>query len=540
MKHCLDHISRAWLPVVATLLMSATSNAENVDIQGWIDQQVSDGKVLAASAARLVDGEVAYSAGGATATDGDADITAHTQFQIGSITKTFTNLLLAEMVADGKLRYDSTIGDIVGDDVEFGNTEVAGITLKRLATHTSGLPRLPVNLVPSDPLDPYRGYDEKALLAGLAASRDKQPLGDHYGYSNFGVGLLGYLLGRVDGRGYRTALQERVLSPLELNETGFVADNATAGFRAGVVVPDWTLDSLDGAGALWSSASDMMRLACIQLGDIDNPLKHKLADDFAVLETGPQGFRMTRVWHVAESAAGTIYWHNGGTGGFWSFFGFRPASREAVVMLVSGDPDPTPLGLTWLNREPFPGTAVAVDEALFGQYELAPGVGIGVYAMENTLVGQVSGQTPLTLERVTDDWYAIGEVDASVHFVRDDDAVVALELVQNGVVQSANRIADIAESQAREEKEMARELLAGYVGEYRINATATFTIRLGDAGLEAQITGQPFFPIYAKGDDVFFYKVVDAELHFERDDADAVDVLVLHQGDVVQPAEKAD
>ncbi len=523
--------------LLATLSISAL-HAGEFDLQGWIDEQVASGAVLAVAAVHVRDDEVSHFAGGSRVPGDDTAPDAAAQFEIGSLTKAFTNLLLAEMVASDRVSYATTIAELLGDEVEFANGAVADITLLQLATHSSGLPRLPANLAPTDQLDPYKGYDEDALLEGLAMARAKQPLGNHYAYSNFGVGVLGYLLGRVHGDGYAAALEELVIGPLGLERTGFERDpHSVTPWRGGRAVKDWTLDALSGAGALRSTTADLARFARIQLARLDNPLKHDLAADREIVGQAG-GFDITRVWHVGQSADGRIFWHNGGTGGFWSFFGFQPATREAVAILVSGDPDPTGIGLRWLGFESARPPQAEIDESLFGQYDLNPNFGIGVYAVNGTLVGQASGQMPNGLHAVGNDWYAIDVVDASLHFIREDGAVVALELVQNGVVQRAAKTADMAAALARQEIELSRDALAAYVGDYALNPSVQFTIRLGDNGLEAMLTGQPFFPIFARGDDRFFYKVVDAELQFERDDEGKVDALVLHQGGIVQRAER--
>lgn len=522
-------------------IAAAEARGSDFDVQAWIDEQVASNSVLAATVAHLKDGRVRHYAAGTLTPGSDTLPDADTQFQIGSITKAFTNLLLAEMVEQGKVGYDTTIGDILDDEIAFANPAVAEITLLQLATHTSGLPRLPVNLTSTDPADPYKGYDDKLLLAGVASSRSRQPLGNHYTYSNFGVGLLGYLLGVVHGGGYEAALAERIVEPLGLERTGFeTADGSAAGFRNGRVVVDWTIESLAGAGALRSTANDLMRVALIMLGLDDSPLAHDLAADRAI-ESPATGFDVTRVWHVASSGAGKIYWHNGGTGGFWSFLGWRPDTAEAVAILVSGDPDPTPIGMQWLEAEPPDPDPVDIDETLFGQYELSPDFGVGVFEKGGMLFTQATGQTPFQLSPVGDDWYAIGLVDASIRFVRADGEVVAVELAQNGMLQRAEKTADAAEALARTEVAMPRDALTEYVGAYPARQPpVTFTIRLGDAGLEAQLTGQQFLPIYPKGEDVFFYKVVDAELHFERDDDGNVSALTLHQGPATIRAEKSD
>ena len=177
-----------------------------------------------------------------------------------------------------------------------------------------------------------------------------------------------------------------------------------------------------------------------------------------------------------------------------------------------------------------------IDGEIIGQYQLTPDFGIGVYQQNGALVSRASGQVAVLLHAIGDDWYAMGLADASLRFTRSDGEVTGLELVQNGLRQSASKVSDRAAVQERQAIELDATALEEFVGEYQINEAAAFTIRLSDEGLEAMLTGQPFFPIFAKGDDVFFYRVVDAELHFERDDGGAVDALVLHQGSIVQRA----
>jgi len=522
-------------------LVPAGSDAAAVenDMQEWIDSRIASGDNLAISAVVIDKGNTAFYFGGAVEPGGRRP-DATTQFQIGSITKAFTNLLLAEMVAAGKLGYDTTIGEILGEAFVPANPAVPAITVEQLATHTSGLPRLPANLVPEDPLDPYKGYDETALREALRSTRDRQPLGHHYAYSNFGVGLLGHLLGELDDSSYHRALIEYVVEPLGLEQTGFrESANVARGFRGGEVVPAWSMDdALAGAGALWGSASDFSKLAAVLLGADDWPLRHRLDDDLQVVETGSDGLSVTRVWHVAGDENLPVFWHNGGTGGFWSFFGFRPDHGRAVAILVAGEVDPTDRGLAWLGageREPSP---VPVDAAILGQYELSPQIGIGVYELDNALVAQVSGQAPLPLHGVSDDWYAFGLVDASVRFLRQDGQVVRLELAQDGRIQAAAKVSDTARTAERQAVELDVGSLEDYVGRYEINAGASFTIQTRDGGLEAKLTGQPFFPIFPLGEDRFFYRIVDAELQFERGDDGTVTALVLHQGSIVQRATK--
>jgi len=462
---------------------------------------------------------------------------AATSYQIGSITKAFTNLLLAEMVARGKVTFDTTIASVLGDDVEFANPRIGEISLLELSTHSSGLPRLPGNLGATSMEDPYAAFDEVKLLDALAVVRKDQPLTDRYAYSNFGAGVLGYILGRVHGGGYRAALREHVIGPMGLAATGFEPiGDVSAAYTGDEVVPAWTFDALAGAGALWSTADDLMLLGEFLLEQRDWPLVQDADVNRKIVVPDADSLALTRVWHVIESEDGPVYWHNGGTAGHRSFFGFRPATGEALVLLFSGRTDPTELALAWFDLRRPGDASEAVDATIFGQYEFAPGAGIGVFERDGVPVAQLSGQTASRLYPAGEDRYSLNTADASLRFIRSEEGVAAVELVQNGRIQRAARIADQAAALERQAIDLPRDALSEYTGRFQLAPGSEFTIRLVDDGLEAKLSGQPFFPIYPRGDDVFFYRVVDAELHFERGEAGSVEALVLHQGGIEQRA----
>ncbi|MBD8527146.1 serine hydrolase [Pseudomarimonas arenosa] len=532
--------ARAFTLSLGALLWMNQAAFAAADLESWINTQHAQGKIAAASVAEIDGRQVAFKAFGAIDGAKGAAPDRDTQFQIGSISKVFTNLLLAEAVADGKVRYESTIASLLPPTWKPSNTAVATITLESLATHHSGLPRLPANLSLANSADPYAGYGETELYQGVATARAKQPLGRFYTYSNFGVGLLGHLLGRAIGDGYHAAVEQSVLKPMGMQRTAFVGDaNAAMAFSGGTQVPAWGFeDALAGAGALWGSVSDLARLVQCYLGSHPHQLKHVLDADLHI--TGPaDAFEITRVWHVARAAGQPVFWHNGGTAGFHSFVGFRPDNGRGVAILISGDADPTNVGLAALGVAPIEPPSEAVDQSVFGQYQLNQQFGIGVFVEQGVLVAQATGQPAFGLHPVDKDWYAFGEVDAALHFLREAGAVIGLELVQNGVVQRAERSAELAVSQAKQEVAVERSVLESFVGAFDFAPGATLSVKLGAEGLMAQLTGQPAFPVFARGEDRFFYKIVDAELQFERDGAGKVVAVVLHQGGIVQRAARA-
>lgn len=508
------------------------------ELDAWLAARQADGSLAAASVARITGAQVRTSGFGRI----DERVPAgDTPFQIGSITKVYTNLLLAEAVAAGDLRYRDAIGGLLPEKLQPANPAVARITLEALATHRSGLPRLPPNLDLANTVDPYADYDEDKLLAGVAKARAGQPLGSFYTYSNFGVGLLGYLLGRQDGQGYRANLKQRVLAPLGLEETGFEpGEGAARAIQGGEAVRAWGFDdALAGAGALWGSTDDLARLVQAYLGHHEHQLAHALAEDLRVL--GAAGdFEITRVWHVARAQGQPVYWHNGGTAGFNSFVGFRPDREEGLALLVSGGADPTDIGLRALGVAPIEPGEAEVDESLFGQYELSPQFGIGIHAEHGKLLAQASGQPAFQLHPLGEDWYALGEVDVALHFVRRDGQVEALELAQDGQLQMARRSHAVALSQQRREIEVDKAAQAALVGDYVFAPGLQLVVSLADAQLMAQLTGQPAFPVYPRSADRYFYKVVDAELQFVRGQDGKVEAVILHQAGIEQRAARVD
>ncbi|MFJ9946621.1 serine hydrolase domain-containing protein [Kitasatospora sp. NPDC091207] len=191
-------------------------------------------------------------------------VRADTRFALGSVTKTFTGLLLAEMAARGEVRYDDPIDRYLPAHAVPGYPHERPITLLHLATHTSGLPRLPVGLLPAMAprwfTSPYATFGPAHLLRALPRTPVLGTPGAQVRYSNLGCGLLGLLLANAAGQRYDDLLEARVCGPLGLVDTscGPGREDA-AGYRRGRRVPSFRLPALPGAAALRSTADDMLR-----------------------------------------------------------------------------------------------------------------------------------------------------------------------------------------------------------------------------------------------------------------------------------------
>ncbi len=178
-------------------------------------------------------------------------------FEIGSISKVFTGLLLAQAVLEKKVRLETTLKELMGDGVKFADEQVAGITLKQLATHTSGLPRIPEDLLAGtgaggDVADPYAHYDRARLEASVTAVKLAHAPPSASSYSNLGVGLLGDLLARVYERSWEELVVERICQPLGMTDTSVTLNagqktRLAPAYAGGEEVKPWRFQALAGA-----------------------------------------------------------------------------------------------------------------------------------------------------------------------------------------------------------------------------------------------------------------------------------------------------
>lgn len=270
----------------------------------------------------------------------DTPVDARTRFEIASVTKVFTGLLLADLAVRSRVALDDSLGALMPDTLSLPAYQGQPILLRHLATHTSGLPRLPDNFHPGDPDDPYRDYGRQELYAYLDAASLPRAPGARYLYSNLGVGLLGHALGRREGRTYEELLRARVLDPLGLADT-YVADADSADGRLALaydgsqVVSPWIFDALAGAGALRSTASDLVAFLDDQLDPDGTPLPGAIRLSHDVHYRASGDLELGLGWHVDPTVGDGLVWHNGATAGFRSFLAFEPRAGVGVVILCN-------------------------------------------------------------------------------------------------------------------------------------------------------------------------------------------------------------
>ena len=335
----LAHLATAALPAQSdTLLVDAQNSsalpAAKRDILYRFMQQQPDG---AEAALALLEGDSTVYYGVRRVNDTLHSVeNADARFGIGSVSKVFTATLLAELVEDGAVALDDTVNYAY----DFPFADSIAFTYRELATHTSGLPRLPGNMPGMflGPANPYQGYGGDQLENYLREGLTLMPAGQG-GYSNLGFGLLGYTLGhRIDTVGYAAALQRRVLDPLGMPATSFGKDSLL-----GPVVPGRNADgslatywdfteAMGPAGAIVSTARDMAAFLRAQL---DSTLTSvALTREEHVTLSPQQGVGLG--WQIVHpTPAFTVHWHNGAVGGYRAFAAVDTDRKMGVVLLVN-------------------------------------------------------------------------------------------------------------------------------------------------------------------------------------------------------------
>lgn len=268
---------------------------------------------------------------------------AQTLFEIGSITKVFTAIALARLELDGQAKLTNTVRALLPAQVALA-AALEPVTLLHLATHTSGLPRLPGNLDHSaaNEANPYAKYRAEELYQFLAGVKPNNPPGRLADYSNVGFALLGHLLALKAGQPYEELVRSALLEPLGMTNTAIQLTDpqrvrlAPGHSPKGEPVPGWDFDVFESAGAFHSDASDLLTFIEANLADADTSAGRSLALARQLHKTGETG-GLPLGWQREVSLQGAleIYWHNGGTGGYASFIAFNRARRIGVVVLSS-------------------------------------------------------------------------------------------------------------------------------------------------------------------------------------------------------------
>lgn len=530
-------------------------------IKARVDQKQATGIVLAVREADGTHSIVSYGEPG----PGALPLGPRSVFEIGSITKVFTGILLADMAARGQLGLEDSAQSRAHAGVTIPSSGKLPIRLVDLATHMSGLPRMPDNFMPANPENPYADYSVDQMHQFLSTHTLGREVGSKHEYSNLGTGLLGHILAAVNGTNWETLAKTRILDPLGMTMTGVMLTPemqkhlARGHNQEGKVVSNWDIPTFAGAGTLRSNAEDMLRFLDANLQDGTTPMQVAMRTSHKPrVDTGPK-MKIGLNWVTKTTDQHQLIWHNGGTGGYRSFLGFDTKRKVGVVVLENSTHGPDDLGLHLLDSSlPLKATPrehkeVEVKTEILaeyvGVYELSPTFHLNVTLEGGKLVTQATNQSkvPIFAESETDFFAKV--VDAQGTFVRGKSGKIEkLILHQSGMHQPALRLEgekakaaiESIVSKEHQEIEVKAEILKEYVGRYELTPTFHMTVTLKGDKLVTQATNQPEVPIFATTETHFFAKVVNAQLTFVRDETGKISKLILHQGGRDTPAKKVE
>ena len=390
-----------------------------------------------------------------------------TLFEIGSITKVFTALLAADMAQRDELRLDDPIAKYLPTNVQVPARHGRQITLIDLATHTSGLPRMPENFHPKDPNNPYADYSVDALYSFLSSYELRRDIGIKYVYSNLGFGLLGLGLAQRAGVDYEQLVVRRICDPLGMSSTRITLSDAlrerfAAGHSADLVtVPHWDLHTMPGAGALRSSANDLLIFLAAMMNYSKNPLAGAQKTALTITRPTDWPFWSTGLgWDIDTSGGSKIISKGGDTAGFSTYIGYRPATGIGVVVLANTEAPGTdqigqhlldaryPLWVPEISPTTGPSIQAQTLDRYVGHYELIPTVVLSVTRDADQLFVQLTRQPRAAVYPKNETEFYYKTVDAQITFETNAQAEApALVLHQNGRDQRARRIDDATAAQ---------------------------------------------------------------------------------------------
>jgi CubicO group peptidase (beta-lactamase class C family) len=309
------------------------------------------------SIAVIKDGKVSAYHYGETTKGGGQLPTAETIYEIGSITKTFTAAILADLINEGKIKLNDPISKYLPDSVAI-NPTLKDITIVNLSNHTSGLPGIPSNFAAQKPYDdknPYANYSRNLLFSFLKSCSLNSKPGEKYAYSNLASGLLGVILERVSGKSFDELVSEKITVQLGMSSTMqhiyplLKTRFAPVYNEDGLPTAPWDFEALASCGALHSTIGDMVLYAKANLNDqTGTPIAKALQLTHQL--TFNNDARLGLAWHIIVVNNVDYYFHNGGTYGSSSFMAFNATKKLAVIVLSNTAASTDALGVGILKK----------------------------------------------------------------------------------------------------------------------------------------------------------------------------------------------
>ena len=438
---------------VAPPLCDLLESTVGADARGLVADGLAPGMVIG-----VVRGdETCVRAFGETAFGSNSAPDAETVYEIGSISKVFTGVLLADAEVREVLSIDAPVQSFYEGVFELDQVGDTPIRLRDLATHSSGLPRMPSNFASADPENPYADYSFELMHEFLDGYKTKRAPGERYVYSNLGAALLGGTVALAQETDYATLLRTRITEPLGMPDTAItLTPSMRKRFAPGFDVDQqpraaWDFLSMAPAGAIRSDMSDMLTFARAALHPAGGPLAEALPRSMTLLYESPQDVDLGYGWHIASG--GATFWHNGQTGGYHSFLAVIPGSDAAVVVLsntttgfvdVLGDNLVRVLMGAEARKIDYP-KAIEITPELaaeyVGRYKLNLITSLTVSLIDGNLHAQITAQPAVRIYLSEKDRCFYRAVPAEITFERDEAGKVSgVVLLQNGNELKGKRV----------------------------------------------------------------------------------------------------
>jgi CubicO group peptidase (beta-lactamase class C family) len=465
--------------------------------------------------------------------------TPTTKFRVGSVTKQFTAAAILLLEEEGKLR----LGDAVRVHWPEAPRTWDKVTIFHLLTHTSGM---------ASPDETWR-FSEGPAEETVAHFRDK-PLefepGSEFRYSNSAFILLAYLIERISGQSYSDFLQQRILTPLGMKDSGVesngpIVPNRASGYADGdnglVNAAYLSMPSSIGSGALYSTTEDLLRWTrglfggkLLKPGSLER-MTTPFKEDYALgLE-------------ISNKKGIKVILHGGSIQGFNSLLAYYPDEKMTLVVLANleGTAD----GLARRLSGFLHGDAVVLphekhaiqlpDDALkkyAGIYELDPDRNMVISFSNNTLTARLGTQTEKNLLAETPNRFFVNDIDGELEFEQDSSgAVTALVLRQDGAEGRAPRLPE------RTEVKLSDEVLRRHAGTYQIAPGVEVVFTLENGFLMAKPPSDPKQELYPQSETRFFFKTFNAEVEFVQNQSGKTTGLVFRNaGQTVQASRRPD
>ena len=548
-------ITTALLGAALALALAAPGNAHannDADLADTVAQRLSGDRSGACMAVAVIAADVSRAHVCADPKQVER-IGPDSAFEIGSISKTMTGTLLAELINAGKASLDDRLADWLPEGAKVPDFDGQPILLRHIVTHTSGLPALPPGVTLTDPGDPYAALTAQQLIDALAAVTLGEPPGTTLQYSNFAMMLLSHAITLRTSVDLETLLDERLFTPLQM-DGAYIAKRpakvrvATGHRPGGQTVPPWNFPvDLAGVGGVHATLDDMIRYVQAQLQPDDSTLGKAIR----LTHSQPDAANMPGqaiTWFIVPLNGSPVYMHEGGTGGFSSLVAFDPEKQRGVVILA--DTAMTSLGGLGNMAMHLLDDQVPLDkprtvakparkllEALQGTWQLDGGPQVELTQHKGKLYIHPIGQPEFELGHDSNgDFYPLA-FDARLQPQRQPDGSYSFVWYQGGGAMPAARV-EPASPKSVPAVALDAEQLQEYVGTYPLMPGFDLSVTVKKNQLQARATGQGAFPLDSLGDDSFEAPAYGIRINFQRDSDGTVRSLELLQGGATLKGER--